>query len=102
MAAKKTTAKKTTAKKAPELDMTVEPAEPRVNYQFTLNVSGLDASEVASLILSGPGGSAREARLKAGPQGTAQWILTTSEQGEHTIEAKAGDKEVKRTIKVGS
>jgi hypothetical protein len=91
----------TEPKKSKELQLVVSPAEPQVNYQFTVEIHELEPGTVAELAMTRPGGAVSASAVSSSPDGTAQFLTMASEVGDHELHVTAGDKKGKATITVG-
>ena len=76
-------------------------SEPHVNFQFTVEVDGLDPLQTADLISTSPTGIVKNASVTASPQGVAQFLLMATEEGKHELEASAeGKRKAKEKVDV--
>lgn len=88
------------SKKDP-LSLSLNPESPQVNFQFMVNVEGLDPGQVGELKVESPNGSVGLHQVQASPAGAAQWILLAHEEGDHQFTASAeGKKDAKETVAV--
>lgn len=85
--------------KKDKLTLTASPAQ--ANFQFSVEVDGLDPLQSADLTMFNPSGGMSGGSVQASPEGKAQWLLLATEAGEHDLSVSAeGKRTVEETIDV--